>query len=119
MKNVRARLERERNQLIERLREMGVIDRDVDPRPSGLSNVFDEAESVQIDERREMGMMTRARVAERITRLTAALQRVEEGTYGVCQECGGRIEPARLRALPEAETCVKCQERLERSGRAA
>jgi RNA polymerase-binding transcription factor len=36
------------------------------------------------------------------------------GEYGICQECEERIAPARLRAMPEVTTCVRCQDRLER-----
>ena len=41
-----------------------------------------------------------------------ALARVEEGTYGVCQECDEPISPKRLQALPWAKFCVRCQELL-------
>lgn len=47
-----------------------------------------------------------------------ALDRVKQGTYGACLECGGAIAPARLEAAPEAPFCVACQERREREGRA-
>jgi DnaK suppressor protein len=43
----------------------------------------------------------------------AALRRMGQGTYGECQECGQAISPARLAALPHAETCRPCQERRE------
>jgi len=57
---------------------------------------------------------TRGRLAERISRLTAALERVDDGTYGVCERCGEEIQPARLAAIPEAELCRDCQEIVER-----
>lgn len=44
-----------------------------------------------------------------------ALERIEDGTYGQCDECGVKIPKARLNALPYAPTCVKCAEHLERS----
>jgi DnaK suppressor protein len=62
------------------------------------------------------GTASRERLIERIDRLTAALKRVEEGTYGTCIECDKPIAPARLRAIPEVATCVSCQEKLERGG---
>ena len=37
------------------------------------------------------------------------------GTYGRCAVCGGPIEELRLAALPEAETCLRCQERREQA----
>jgi DnaK suppressor protein len=42
-----------------------------------------------------------------------ALQRLEDGTYRLCQECGQPIAPKRLEALPWAERCVRCEARLE------
>jgi len=37
-----------------------------------------------------------------------ALNRLEQGKYGLCTRCGEEIEPARLKAIPEAERCMKC-----------
>ncbi|MCL6648184.1 MAG: TraR/DksA family transcriptional regulator, partial [Chloroflexi bacterium] len=47
----------------------------------------------------------------------AALDRLRDGEYGTCVECGEPIAPARLRAMPEVLTCVRCQDRIERLGR--
>jgi DnaK suppressor protein len=41
-----------------------------------------------------------------------ALRRVQEGSYGICQECEEPISPKRLQALPWAKFCVRCQEML-------
>lgn len=41
-----------------------------------------------------------------------ALRRIDEQTYGVCQECREPISPKRLQALPWAKFCVRCQELL-------
>ena len=40
-----------------------------------------------------------------------ALGRFEHGTYGLCEQCGTEIDPARLEALPYATTCLRCQQR--------
>ncbi len=50
-------------------------------------------------------------------RLQAALDRLRVGEYGVCVECEEPINPRRLQALPEVQTCVRCQDRIERMGR--
>ncbi len=39
-----------------------------------------------------------------------ALEKIEEGTYGVCDECGAKIPKGRLKVLPFASLCVKCAE---------
>jgi DnaK suppressor protein len=46
--------------------------------------------------------------------IEAALERVEDGTYGQCEECGARIPKARLTAVPYATMCVKCASDSER-----
>ncbi|HET89535.1 MAG TPA: conjugal transfer protein TraR [Chloroflexi bacterium] len=38
-----------------------------------------------------------------------ALARLENGTYGLCEACGARIDRARLEALPRAKYCMDCQ----------
>jgi len=53
-----------------------------------------------------------ARTRQRI-QLDEALQRLDEGTYGVCEDCEVQIAPGRLRALPFARRCVGCQEQFE------
>lgn len=46
-----------------------------------------------------------------------AIRCAQSGTYGICQNCGGRIEPARLEILPEASLCLNCQREMERKNR--
>ncbi|MFQ5591193.1 MAG: TraR/DksA family transcriptional regulator [Phycisphaerae bacterium] len=43
-----------------------------------------------------------------------ALQRIRDGTYGMCADCGKRIPAARLQVKPEATRCVACQAEYER-----
>ena len=46
-----------------------------------------------------------------------ALQRVQQGTYGLCERCGKAIDPARLAIVPEATFCIPCQMSVEQAGR--
>jgi DnaK suppressor protein len=46
--------------------------------------------------------------------LRRALARFEDGTYGLCEECGQPIGASRLLARPEARLCIECQTRAER-----
>lgn len=48
-----------------------------------------------------------------LDKIEAALERVEEGTYGGCEECGAKIPKTRLNALPYATMCVKCASEYE------
>ena len=51
--------------------------------------------------------------AETLSKIGAALTRLEEGTYGYCYECGDEIAERRLRALPFAARCKDCEEVCE------
>jgi DnaK suppressor protein len=63
---------------------------------------------------RELDFATRSRLLERVRGLEHALERVVDGTYGTCEECGEPIARARLVAMPEVTTCVGCQSGRER-----
>ncbi|MBC7262785.1 MAG: TraR/DksA C4-type zinc finger protein [Chloroflexi bacterium] len=45
-----------------------------------------------------------------------ALRVAQRGTYGICQACGKKIDPARLEIMPHATLCVSCQAKQERKG---
>jgi len=46
-----------------------------------------------------------------------ALKKIEEGTYGICDVCGKKIDPKRLRVLPETPFCIECQTKKEQEER--
>jgi DnaK suppressor protein len=50
---------------------------------------------------------------ETLTKVNAALERLEEGTYGYCYACGEEIASQRLQALPFAARCLDCEETHE------
>jgi RNA polymerase-binding transcription factor DksA len=45
---------------------------------------------------------------DEVARIRAALDRIDAGTFGVCERCGGPIAEKRLEAIPEARYCVRC-----------
>ncbi|MGD9250649.1 MAG: TraR/DksA C4-type zinc finger protein [Desulfobacterales bacterium] len=55
----------------------------------------------------------RDRESKLIRKIKAALQRIQEGTYGECEECGEDISPARLQARPVTSYCIRCKTKLE------
>ncbi len=57
---------------------------------------------------------TEERILDRIER---ALRKIEEGSYGICEDCGKEIPPERLEAIPYALKCRECQEREEKEAR--
>ncbi len=48
-----------------------------------------------------------------ISEIDAALERIEDGSYGTCSNCGEEIPPARLEANPWASLCIDCKRRAE------
>jgi DnaK suppressor protein len=48
-----------------------------------------------------------------LEKIQASLDRIEEGTYGACEECGAKIPKTRLNAIPFATLCVKCASQQE------
>lgn len=101
---------------LSRLRQLGGAVRIMElPGTTGGSSAFaDEVDQIQVSASRDIGLATRELLQERANRLSAALERLNEGVYGVCVECAERISAARLEAVPEVETCVRCQAGLER-----
>jgi len=49
-----------------------------------------------------------------IYELDDALKKIEDGTFGICEECKSLIAKNRLKAVPSARLCVKCQEKREK-----
>ena len=119
MDDVRKRLDRNLTAALVRLRQFGgaVAVEELASAIGYKSPFADEVDEIQANENREIRFATRERLVERVNRLTAALDRLKEGEYGVCVECAERISPARLHAVPEVDTCVRCQDRIERYAR--
>lgn len=116
MDDIKKRLESELSHTVNRIRRMGgAVVFEEFPGALGDNSPFaDEVDLIQENENREMSFATRSMLVERANKLAEALERLREGEYGTCQECGETIAPARLRAMPEVTTCVRCQDRLER-----
>lgn len=65
-------------------------------------------------QQQQVALHARRKLESQLASIRAALQRVQEGTYGVCLECGAAIAPQRLEFAPEAPYCVTCNARLGR-----
>jgi DnaK suppressor protein len=77
--------------------------------PSG--DIYDQASS---ERDRELGLLLSDREREKLRNIDEALLRIEEGEFGICEECGCEIPIGRLRVVPFAHCCVRCKEDLER-----
>jgi RNA polymerase-binding transcription factor DksA len=113
--NVRQRLEDERARrlaLAERLRgeeaqpvESSELSK-IDQHPAELGTETFE---------RELELTTLTIVEGELRDIDDALRRLDDGTYGICEECGKPIDEARLEAVPWARYCVVDQARVERA----
>lgn len=113
------RIRRDLEVALSRLHQLGgavlVMDR---PGTIGKNSPFaDEVDQIQASATRDIGLATRGLLQERANRLSSALDRLSRGGYGVCIECAEPIARARLEVAPEAETCIRCQARIEHLGR--
>jgi len=66
---------------------------------------------------REMAFSFASREGRYLHHLNEALERIEDGTYGVCRTCGGEISKTRLEAVPNATQCIKCKSKEEKKKR--
>ena len=116
MDDIKKKLEAELKRTVDRIRQMGGNATSVESIGAlgDTTQLADEVGVIQVNEDREMNFATRSLLVERANRLAGALERLRGGEYGLCEECGETIAPARLKAMPEVTTCVRCQDRLER-----
>jgi DnaK suppressor protein len=54
--------------------------------------------------------------ATQIDQIDMALVKIDNGTYGICEDCGGEIPMVRLEALPFATQCIGCKRKAEIEG---
>ncbi|MEF2229799.1 MAG: TraR/DksA family transcriptional regulator [Pseudodesulfovibrio sp.] len=78
-----------------------------------LENCPDETDFASQLTRQGVSLAMHRRRSARIVELETALRRLSETDFGVCEECGGPIGLARLKANPSARLCVRCQSALE------
>lgn len=74
----------------------------------------DEVDQATTDIEQAMRMRLCNRETVYIKKIEEALRRIEEGTFGLCEECEEEIELRRLKARPTATLCVSCKEEQER-----
>ena len=106
LKKVKERLLERKGQLEETLTQMTseqVSDGQVqDPGDQALSATLETLKN----------SLQNTEVAE-LRRITTALEKIENGTYGICGDCGDQIGEKRLKMFPNAQRCLVCQEAFE------
>jgi RNA polymerase-binding protein DksA len=96
---LRAQLQEERERLREQLTQMGVGSDNLDGNFADSSQVTAE--------RGELEALA-GTLSDTLQEIEHALAKLDAGTYGVCEECGGPIAEARLEAKPAARLCITC-----------
>ena len=113
---LRARLENEKKRLVEELEQLRATVRPADERREGspFGKREEEAtESLELERRLALEKQIRDQMAD----VDRALQKFEEGKYGLCEDCGQPIDPARLDALPQAQLCLSCKARQAKNAK--
>jgi DnaK suppressor protein len=107
LSELRGQLEGERAQHLELLEEHGADPYGDEVRNLDIGN-DGFADSAQATEERSelLGQIDVSRT--RVQQIDRALEQMDEGTYGTCEECGGEIQPARLEVRPLSVKCVGC-----------
>lgn len=77
--------------------------------PSG--DIYDQASN---ERERELTLLLGDRERDKLRNIEDALQRIEDGEYGVCEECEEEIPLGRLKVMPFARHCVRCKSDIER-----
>ena len=89
------------------------VDTLADLRQGGL-NQPDEIDRASMETDKSLDLRTKDRIRKLISKIDAALDRIEDGTYGYCEETGEPIGLDRLEARPVATLSIEAQERHER-----
>lgn len=78
----------------------------------------DPNDRATLESDRNFVLRIRDRERKLIAKIEQALERVEKGTFGICDECGEDISEGRLKARPVTTLCIKCKEEQEQREKA-
>jgi DnaK suppressor protein len=107
---LKAMLEERRSEIQEKLRSLR------ESMPIEAAQAADAEEQSVNDFVRDIDWALTQMKAESLSKIDQAIQKLEEGTYGSCEDCGTEIASARLKAVPFADRCIHCQESFEQRG---
>jgi len=83
----------------------------------GRENYPDPNDRASLESDRNFELRIRDRERKLIQKMKEAIKRIDDGTFGICEECGGPISEKRLMARPVTTQCIDCktkQEKLEK-----
>jgi DnaK suppressor protein len=92
--------------------QLADLDQEVREEGVGYSNHMADVATEVFEQARDTALVRQ--LATSLANVERALEKFDDGTYGICESCGGSIDLARLEVVPEARYCLDCQMRLER-----
>ncbi len=103
-----------RNQLEKMLEEIEKKDKEVMKEMVNSSQMYpDPADRASVESEQFFALRLRDRERKLKKKIKEALERIENGTYGICEECGGEIGVKRLKARPVTTLCIECKNKQE------
>lgn len=78
----------------------------------------DPNDRASLESDRNFTLRIRDRERKLISKIDKAMQRIEDGSFGICEECGCEISARRLEARPVTTLCIECKEEQERKEKA-
>ncbi|MGB9734921.1 MAG: TraR/DksA family transcriptional regulator [bacterium] len=75
---------------------------------------IEEGDAIAEDRNREYEYLLTTMETKKLKQINEALAKIEDGTYGICEECGEEIPLARLKILPFTKLCVDCASNVEK-----
>lgn len=106
----KATIEHFKNLFLEILSEEEVFEGKLNP----VSLEGDEVDIVSTEKANQMDFRLKARNAIYLKKVRKSLQKIEDGSFGECEECGAEISSNRLMARPTADLCIACKEAEEK-----
>ena len=85
---------------------------------SGAAPHPDPMDRATLETDRNFTLRIRDRERKLIMKIREAMERIDAGTYGICEICGGEISEKRLQARPVTTMCIACKSRMEALERA-
>ena len=73
----------------------------------------DPTDRATLESERNFTLRIRDRERKLISKIKEALERLDQGTFGICEECGGDISDERLKARPVTTLCINCKKKQE------
>jgi len=92
---------------------MGVAEDTVTRMSEGDGTFPDPLDRAMTEANTSIELRTRDRERKLISKIQKAIQKTEDGSYGVCEECGDEITEDRLMVRPETTLCISCKEEQE------